>query len=66
MTKEQFEALRATFPWKHRVIPHPQAGGLIQVINNRGQEVSLLDMVAFLDTITEKLKPGVPPNEANV
>lgn len=65
MTKEQFDALRSTFPWKHRVIPHPQMGGLIQVINRHGQEVSLMDMVAFLDTITERLKPGAP-NEANL
>lgn len=66
MNKEHFEQLRATFPWKHRVIPHPQMGGLIQVINNRGQEVPLMDMVAFLDYISERLKPGAATNEANV
>jgi hypothetical protein len=66
LNKEQIEALRATFPWKHRVVPHPQLGALVQVINNRGEEVSILDMVAFLDYITERIKPGVPPHEANL
>lgn len=57
MTKEQLEALKATMPWKHRVLTHPQIGGLVEVIDNRGQEVPLFDMVAFLEVITARLAP---------
>lgn len=60
MTKEQFEALKATMPWKHQVVPHPQMGGLVQVINNRGEEVSIMDMMLFLDSITARLAQQEP------
>lgn len=57
MTKEQLEALKATMPWKHRVLTHPQLGGLVQVINNRGEEVPMFDMLAFLEVITARVAP---------
>jgi hypothetical protein len=60
MTREQFEALKATMPWTHQVTGHPQVGGLIRVINNRGEEVSIFDMVAFLDVITQKIATNPP------
>lgn len=60
MTREQLEALKATMPWTHQVGGHPQVGGLVRVINNKGQEVDLFDMMAFLDYITKRITVEKP------
>ena len=54
MTKDEYLALKATFPWSERIIQTPR-GGFIQVFDKNGNEVSLLAMVAFLSMITHKL-----------
>ena len=64
MTKEQFEALKATMPWTHQVTGHPQIGGLVRVINNQGQEVDLFDMMHVLEIITAKLAKQPETKEA--
>lgn len=54
MTPEQYEEVKATFPWTHRVHP-TRSGGLVQVIDRTGAEVPLFAMCAFLDMITGKI-----------
>lgn len=64
MTKEKFEALKATMPWTHQVGGHPQIGGLVRVVNNQGQEVDLFDMMFVLEIITAKLAKQSDTKEA--
>jgi hypothetical protein len=54
MTDEQYKAAKATMPWTERVIMNGRHI-IIQVIDNRGQEVPLFTMTAFLTMITAKL-----------
>jgi hypothetical protein len=63
MTEEQFKAIQGTFPWTH-VIEPSGLGGVIRVLNRHGEEVSLFDMVAFLEVITQKLKPKETPHDS--
>ena len=54
MTDEQFKQIKATMPWSERVYQTPR-GGIVQMIDNRGMEVPLFTMTAFLQMITAKL-----------
>ncbi|UUZ75568.1 hypothetical protein LP414_28020 [Polaromonas sp. P1(28)-13] len=56
MTEEQIRALKATFPWKQRLltIPHKQ-GGIVQMLDNKGQEVPLFTMLALIQALTERM-----------
>ncbi|PLC44601.1 hypothetical protein C0Q88_07940 [Ralstonia pickettii] len=64
MDEEQFKKVQATMPWTHHVIP-TNRGGLVQVLDNKGQEVPIFTMVAFLEVITRKLaRPAQPAQEA--
>lgn len=54
MDQKEFDALKATFPWTERLI-QTGMGGLVQVIDNRGQEVPVFTMTRFLEMITQKL-----------
>lgn len=56
MNDAEFKKLQATFPWTERVIPSG-LGGLVQVLDRNGEEVSLFAMTAFLSFITRKLQP---------
>lgn len=59
MTDEQFKAAKATMPWTERSV---QIAGsrqvIVQMIDNRGQEVPLFTMTAFLELISAKLARG--------
>jgi hypothetical protein len=54
MNTEEFNKIKATFPWAERVV-QTGMGGLIQVFDKNGNEVPILTMVAFLSMITRKL-----------
>lgn len=54
MTDIEYNALKATMPWRDQTFQSPR-GGLIQVIDRNGQEVPLFAMVRFLTFITAKL-----------
>lgn len=54
MDKAEFDALKATFPWREQVIP-TRVGGLVQVIDRNGNEVPIFTMTGFLKMITAKL-----------
>lgn len=54
MNDDQFKAAKATMPWTEHVFQTGR-GNIIQVIDNRGQEVPLFTMTAFLKLITAKL-----------
>ena len=56
MDDQEFRAIQATFPWTQRII-HTRSGGLIQILDNKGQEVSLISMADFLTMITRRLMP---------
>jgi hypothetical protein len=55
MDPKEFEALKATFPWTERQMIVNGMGGLVQVLDNRGNEVPLFTMTRFLAMITNKL-----------
>lgn len=56
MNQAEFDAIKTTFPWSYRINGiHGAPGGLIQVIDNMGREVSILAMCEFLNVITRKL-----------
>jgi hypothetical protein len=54
----EFDEVRKTFPWTERIVPTVK-GGLVQVIDRNGQEVSIFVMTKFLEMITVKLAPQV-------
>lgn len=58
MDQVEFEKLKATFPWTERTL-QTRSGGLVQVIDRNGNEVSLFTMTRFLEMITLKLAPKV-------
>lgn len=63
MDQAEFDALKATFPWTERITPTPLHGGLVQVINNRDEEVPLFTITRFLNLITTKLAAKAPEAE---
>lgn len=63
MTKEDYEKLRATMPWTERTV-HTRTGGLVQIIDNQGQEVPLFTITAFLDMITRMIANKPAQKEA--
>lgn len=66
MNEEEFRAIKATFPWRKRLLtaPHRQ-GGIVQVIDNAGNEVPLFTMVGFLEFITARnTQPAQAPTQA--
>lgn len=54
MTEQDFKAIKATFPWKTRVVPAP-IGGLVQIINCHGQEVPIFTMTELLEVLTNQM-----------
>lgn len=56
MNQEEFDAIKATFPWREQIIQTTR-GGLVRVLDKNGQEVPLFTMTRFLAMITEKLAP---------
>ena len=51
MTQQDLEALKATFPWRTQVV-RTNIGGLVQLIDSRGQEVPIFTMTALLEFVT--------------
>lgn len=49
--------LKKTMPW--RQVIHPN--GQVMMINNGGQEVALLTMTAFMESITAHLAKEIQP-----
>ncbi|MEE2976494.1 MAG: hypothetical protein VYB88_03395 [Pseudomonadota bacterium] len=62
MDEEQFKKARATMPWTHQVLP-TNRGGLVQVLDNKGQEVPIFTMIALLEVVTRKLATQEPAAE---
>lgn len=62
MNEEEFKKIQATMPWTHQVVPTTK-GGLVQVLDNRGQEVPIFTMINFLEVITRKLARPAQPKE---
>lgn len=58
MDQEEFDKLKATFPWSEQVY----ANGLVQVLNRHGHEVPLFTMTRFLTMITTKLAKKAEEN----
>ena len=54
MNQEEFDAIKATFPWRDQIVPTTR-GGLVRVIDKNGNEVPIFTMTRFLAMITEKL-----------
>lgn len=63
MDTKEFEALKATFPWREQVI-QTGVGGLVRVLDNQGREISIFAMTRFLEMITYKLASAAPAAEA--
>jgi|GEM_PF-1940365 len=55
MTEAQFQELKSSMPWRHQSYQTPKGQVIIQVIDNRGQEVPLFTMVDFLEIVTAKM-----------
>lgn len=55
MTEPEFQELKSTMPWQHRSYQTPRGQVIIQVIDNRGQEVPMFTMVEFLEIVTAKM-----------
>jgi len=67
VNEQEFKALKATMPWTERVF-NTNKGGLVQIIDNAGNEVPIFTMTRFLVMITDKLARGAatekePENE---
>lgn len=60
MTDAEYQALKATMPWTHRVLGGG-FGGQVQVLDKNGREVALFDMVKFLEFITAKITTPKAP-----
>lgn len=55
MTQIEFDALKATMPWRTVVERYGPIGGLVRVLNCNNQEVPMFDMTGFLEIITERI-----------
>lgn len=56
MTQAEFDAVKATFPWREQVVTVPgRVGGLVRVLDNTNGEVPLFTITKFLAFITQKL-----------
>lgn len=64
MKAAEFDEVRKTFPWTERIIPTTK-GGVVQVIDRNGKEVSLFTITKFLAMITVKLAPQQEKESAN-
>ena len=56
MTDEEYQAIRATFPWRRMKTATP--GSNIQtfkVVDKNGNEVPIFDMIGILELLTGKL-----------
>lgn len=56
MTDEDYQAIRATFPWRRMKVTTP--GSNIQtfrVVDKNGSEVPIFDMIGILELLTGKL-----------
>lgn len=62
MTDDQYKLLKATMPWTQQVFQSPR-GGIVQVVNNKGEEVPMFDMTNFLVFITNKLTQPITAKE---
>ncbi len=51
MNEQELKELKATMPWTERVYRTPK-GGVVQMVNNRGEEVPLFSMTNFLTHVT--------------
>lgn len=51
MTEEEWQAAKATFPWKHQVFQNG-IGGQVIVYDNKGVEVPLFTMIAVTERLT--------------
>jgi hypothetical protein len=64
MDQVEFDQIKTTFPWSERIL-QTNVGGLVQILDNRGHEVSIFTMSRFLQMITTKLvKQSEPENSA--
>ena len=61
MTHEEYEHIKSTFPWTEQVVTVNGMGGLVRVLDNRGNEVSIFAMTKFLGMITRKIAAGANP-----
>jgi hypothetical protein len=52
MDQAEFDQIKTTFPWSERIL-QTNVGGLVQILDNRGHEVSIFTMSRFLQMITE-------------
>jgi hypothetical protein len=55
MNQKEFDAIKATFPWTESILQVNGVGGMVRVLDNKGQEVSIFAMTRFLEMITRKL-----------
>jgi hypothetical protein len=62
MNEAEYQAVKATMPWKERVFQTPK-GGLVQMIDKNGVEVPLFTMTRFLIMITAKIATGTTEKE---
>lgn len=63
MTEDEYKAARATMPWTEHSYQTPKGQVILQLIDNRGQEVPLFTMLAFVTMMTRMISTNKPAKE---
>lgn len=57
MTDEQYQAIRATFPWRRMKSTAPGTQTVTyRIVDKNGNDVPIFDMIGLLEMLTGKLK----------
>lgn len=54
MTASELSALKETMPWTEQIIT-TRTGGLVRILNNRGEEVPMFTIIEFVKAVTHKM-----------
>lgn len=60
MTEAEYQALKATMPWTHKIVGGG-FGGQVYVLDKNGEEVPLFDLIKFTEFITAKITAPKAP-----
>jgi len=55
MTRDEYDQIAATFPWRTEIV-HSGIGGVVRMVDCNGAEVPLFTITRLLEYITQKLK----------
>lgn len=64
MTEAEFQAAKATFPWKH-TLERTGFGGHFKVIDKTGAEVPFMTLFGVMERVTERIAQSVANNKGD-